>query len=93
MRAHEDYETLTPAEKMSFGHYMEQGIHIYTNFFKHNEALPTKIDGVDEAIANSLREMLDTPGGRAWWAENQMRGRLREETYQSVNGLIETVSK
>lgn len=32
VRAHEDYEALNPAEKMSFGLFPEQGVHILSNF-------------------------------------------------------------
>ncbi len=87
-RAHESYEALSPADRLSFGQYMEQGVHIYTNFFKHNDALPQRIDGLDEAIGNCLREMLTTPGGRVWWTENQVRKRFRQGTYAQVNRLL-----
>ena len=79
-RASEDYEALSPAEKLSYGNYMEQGVHIYTNFFKHNDSLPRRIDGLDAAIGNCLHEMLTTPGGRVWWQEVQRRGRFRAGT-------------
>jgi hypothetical protein len=91
-RAHTDYHALTDAEKLSFGGYMEQGIHIYANFYKHNALLPGQIDGIDEAISNCLTEMLATPGGAAWWVENKARHRFRLGTYDTIDAVLRTAS-
>lgn len=89
VRGHEDYEALTPAEKMSFGLFLEQGVHICGNFLKHNDSLPRKLVGLEAAIANNLADMLTTPGGAAWWAESHQRGRLMKDTYRTVDRLLE----
>ena len=88
VRGHEDYEAFTPAEKMSFGLYLEQGIHICGNFLKHNDALSRKLVGLEEAIMNTLADMLTTPGGAAWWAEAHERGRFMKGTYRTVDRLL-----
>ena len=89
VRAHEDYNALSPAEKMSFGLYLEQGVHIMGNFLKHNDALPRKLVGLEKAVANTFAEMLTTPGGSAWWAEAHERGRFMEATYNVIDELLE----
>lgn len=87
-RAHADYEGLSAAEKLSFGKYCEQGVHIIGNFLKHNESLPRKLDGLDQAIAVHFAELLTTPGGAAWWAEAQERGVFMPGTYEVTNALL-----
>jgi hypothetical protein len=88
VRGHEDYTALTPAEQMSFGLYLEQGIHVCGNFLKHNDALPRKLVGLEEAITNTYVEMLTTSGGAAWWAEAHKRGRFMPDTYKTVDRLL-----
>lgn len=89
VRAEADYGALSEAERLSFGLYLEQGIHIWGNFLKHNDTLPKKLEGLEEAIMNSLYEMLTTPGGAAWWAEAHERGRFMPSTYRIVDELLE----
>jgi hypothetical protein len=88
LRGHEDYAALTPAEQLSFGLYLEQGIHLYGNFLKHNDALPRKLEGLDAAIGNSMIEMLTTPGGAAWWAANRGRSRFMPGTYRTIDRIV-----
>lgn len=88
VRAHADYDALSEAEKLSFGLYLEQGVHIYGNFLKHNSSLPQKLDGLDEAIASSLADMLTTTGGAAWWDQAHVRKRFMPSTYTTVDGLL-----
>lgn len=88
IKGHADLDALDAAEKLSFGHYLEQGIHIYGNFLKHNDSLPRKLVGLDGAIKNSLSEMLTTPGGEVWWAEAHKRGRFMPETYRVIDALL-----
>lgn len=88
VRAHRDYDALSDAEKMSFGLYLEQGVHILGNFLKHNDSLPRKLVGLEQAITNTFYEMLATPGGAAWWAEAHERGRFMPDTYRVVDGLL-----
>jgi hypothetical protein len=84
-RAHADYDALSDAEKMRFGLYLEQGIHIFGNFLKHNAALPRKLAGLEDAVTAMFADMLTTPGGSAWWEEAQGRGRFMPGTYVTVN--------
>lgn len=88
VRAHRDYDALSEAEKLSFGLYLEQGVHILGNFLKHNDSLPRKLVGLEHAITNTFSEMLTTPGGAAWWAEAHARGRFMPDTYRIVDGLL-----
>ncbi len=87
-RGHADYAALSDADRLAFGLYLEQGVHICGNFLKHNDSLPAKLVGLEEAIANTLYEALSTPGGAAWWDEAATRGRFMTETYKIVNGLL-----
>lgn len=89
VRAHKDYAALSESEKQSFGLYLEQGIHVIGNFIKHNDSLPKKLVGLEDAVMNSFYEMLTTPGGAAWWEESHNRGRFMPETYKIVDALIE----
>ena len=89
VRAHRDFEALDDAEKQSFGLFLEQGIHIMGNFLKHNDSLPSKLLGLDDAIATSCQDLLTTPGGAAWWAQAQNKHRFMPETYIIVNALLE----
>ena len=88
VRAHRDYDALSEGEKLSFGLYLEQGIHIIGNFVKHNDSLPRKLVGLERAITNMFFEMLTTPGGAAWWAEAHERGRFMPDTYRIVDGFL-----
>lgn len=88
VRAHEDYDALDAGEKMSFGLFLEQGVHILGNFLKHNDSLPRKLAGLELAITNLLAEMLTTPGGGAWWREAHDRRRFMPDTYRVVDGLL-----
>lgn len=88
VRAHEDYDALTPAEKMSFGLFLEQGVHVLGNFLKHNDSLPRKLVGLEDAIQATFVDMLTTPGGAAWWAEAQTRGRFMPDTFKVVDKLL-----
>ncbi len=87
-RAHADHAALTEPEKLRFGLYLEQGVHIFGNFLKHNEALPKKLAGLEEAVGNMFVDMLTTPGGAAWWAETRGRGRFMPSTYRTVDALL-----
>lgn len=88
VKAHDDYDVLSDAEKLSFGLYLEQGVHIYGNFLKHNESLPRKLEGLEGAVMNMLGEMLTTPGGVHWWQEAHQRGRFMPSTYTTIDALL-----
>ena len=88
VRAHRDYDALGEGEKMSFGLYLEQGVHIFGNFVKHNDSLPRKLVGLEQALTNMFAEMLTTPGGAAWWAEAHERGRFMPDTYRVVDDFL-----
>ncbi len=87
-RGHADYRALSPADQRRFGLYLEQGIHVYGNFVKHNDSLPTKLAGLEDAVTNYLIEMLTTPGGAVWWAQNRPLGRFMPSTYRMIDDCI-----
>ena len=89
VKGHADYGSLSDAERLIFEMYLEQGVHIFGNFLKHNDALPQKLVGLEGAIANYFFEMLTTPGGAAWWEESQRRKRFMPDTYRTTNALLE----
>ena len=51
-RGHANYADLLPHERRAFAMHLEQGVHIFGNFLKHNDALPRKLEGLDAAAAN-----------------------------------------
>jgi hypothetical protein len=87
-RAHGDYDALSPGEKRRFGMYLEQGIHIYGNFLKHNDSLPRKLEGLDDAVSNYHHDMLTTPGGAAWYAETRSLGHFMPSTYETIDAIL-----
>jgi hypothetical protein len=87
-RAHEDYDALSAADRRRFGLYLEQGVHIYGNFLKHNDSLPQKLAGLDDAIANSFTDMLTTPGGAAWYARTRGQGHFMPSTYKTIDDVL-----
>lgn len=87
-RGHADYDALSPADKRRFGMYLEQGIHVIGNFVKHNDSLPRKLEGLEDAMTNYFIEMLTTPGGGAWWAQNRPLGHFMPGTYRMIDGFL-----
>lgn len=87
-RGHTDFAALGPEDRRRFGLFLEQGIHIYGNFLKHNDSLPRRLEGLDDAVQNYLVEMLTTPGGAAWWAETRALGHFMPETYRVVDRCL-----
>ncbi|SMY06607.1 hypothetical protein [Flavimaricola marinus] len=87
-RGHQDYAALTPAERRAFGLHLEQGVHIYGNFLKHNNDLPKKLVGLDDACANMFHDLLTTPGGAQWWAETRSAGRFMPATYAVIDEIL-----
>jgi len=87
-RAEKDYHALTPAEQRSFGMYLEQGIHIIGNFAKHNDTIPNKLVGMEDAIHSLLRDLLNTHGARAWCFETKPKRRFMPQTYVMVDGVL-----
>ena len=87
-RAQADYEALSEADRMRFGLYLEQGVHIIGNFLKHNNSLPRKLEGLEDAVTNMFVDLLTTPGGRAWWAEAHETGRFMPSTYRTIDALL-----
>jgi hypothetical protein len=88
-RAEKDYHALTPAEQRSFGMYLEQGIHIIGNFVKHNDTIPTKLVGMDDAIHSLLRDLLNNDGARAWWTATKPKRRFMPQTYVMVDTVLD----
>jgi hypothetical protein len=88
MRAQADYEALSATDRMRYGHYLEQGVHILGNFLKHNNSLPRKLEGLEAAVTNLFIDMLTTPGGRAWWAEAHELGRFMPSTYTIIDAHL-----
>lgn len=88
VRARADYHALTPAEKISFDHYQEQGVHVMSNFFKHDGTVPDELEGLEVVVGNCLFEHLDAPGARAWLEENKTRGRLMPGTYARIDAVL-----
>ena len=88
LRGHSDFDALTQAEQLSFGMYLEQGVHTIGNFLKHNDSLPRKLVGMEMAITNLFADLLTTHGGAQWWSEAHTQGRFMPETYRVIDELL-----
>jgi hypothetical protein len=86
-RGQADYGSLGPGEKLAFGLYLEQGIHIIGNFDKHSGTVPKQFRDLDVAIHNTMLDLLTSPGARAWWAESKPRGRFLPSTAALIEKL------
>ena len=87
-RGHADYDDLLPHEQRAFGLYLEQGIHVLGNFLKHNDALPRKLAGLDDAVSNMFIDALTTPGGAAWYRDTRDLGRFMPATYEVIDAIL-----
>lgn len=90
-RANQDYAVLTPAEQRSYGLYLEQGIHIWGNFLKHNDTVPRKLVGLEDAVYNSVGDMMGPPGARMWWEGSKPKGRFMPQTYVMVDEALRRI--
>lgn len=91
LKARADYQSLTAAERLSFEHYQEQGIHVMGNFFKHASTMPGELTGLTQAVEVCMAEHLDGQGARDWYADNKTRGRLMPETYRNLDAILARV--
>ncbi|WP_424975463.1 hypothetical protein [Dinoroseobacter sp. S124A] len=89
VRGNADYTSLTPAEKLSYGHYLEQGIHIIGNFEKHSGTVPSQMRDLQLAVHNLFLDLLSPPGARQWWAEAKPRGRFMPNTVRTIEKMQE----
>lgn len=87
-RGHADYHALTGPEKRTYGNYLEQGIHIIGNFSKHSGTIPGELKGLEGAIDNSLRDLLNHPGALTWWEEGRPKGKFMPQTYRNIDRIL-----
>jgi hypothetical protein len=86
-RGQEDFDALSPGEKLAFGLYLEQGIHIIGNFDKHLGTVPKQFEHLNYAVHNTMLDLLSSPGARAWWKESKPRGRFLPSTAALIDKL------
>ncbi len=84
VRGNADYLALGPAEQMTYGLYLEQGIHIIGNFEKHSGTVPRMMKDLDFAVQNLMLDLLNHPGARAWWAQSKPKGRFMPLTVRTI---------
>ena len=87
-RGNTSYESLSAAEKRSYGQYLEQGIHVIGNFTKHRGGIPKQFSGLQDAVSKSLLDLLESEGARQWYQESKPKGKLMAETYRTIDGLL-----
>jgi hypothetical protein len=87
VRGHADYQALSAAERLSFGMYLEQGIHIIGNFDKHSGTVPGQMKDLHYPVQNLMLDHIATPGARAWWAESKPKGRFLPATAATIDRL------
>ena len=88
-RGNVDYAVLSPAEQRSYGLYIEQGIHVIGNFTKHSCKVPFELTGLQQAVDSMFRDLLTSPGARAWWATTRGKRRFLPSTHVMVDALLE----
>jgi hypothetical protein len=88
-RGHADYHALSPAEQLTYGNWLEQGIHIIGNFEKHTGTVPRAFEDLDLAVHNLMLDHLHSPGARAWWASSKPRGRFMPATVATIERMQE----
>lgn len=87
VRGHTDYHALSEAEQLSFGLYLEQGIHIIGNFEKHSGTVPGQMKDLQYPVQNLMLDHLATPGARAWWTQSKPKGRFLPATVATIDRL------
>lgn len=88
VRGHADFHALAPHEQLSFGLYMEQGIHIIGNFDKHSGTVPRQMKDLNLAVHNLMLDHLNSPGARAWWASSKPKGRFMPNTAALIDSTL-----
>lgn len=89
VRGNADYHALSPAEKLTYGMYLEQGIHIIGNFEKHSGTVPRQMTDLPLAVHNLFLDLLSPPGAKQWWAEAKPRGRFMTNTVRTIEKMQE----
>ncbi|MEM8591194.1 MAG: hypothetical protein AAGF13_01590 [Pseudomonadota bacterium] len=87
IRGQKDYSALSEQEKLSFGNWLEQGIHIIGNFEKHSGTVPRAMKDLDIAVHNLMLDHLRSPGAREWWAEAKPKGRFMPNTAANIQRM------
>ncbi len=87
VRGDADYRALSPAEKLTYGNYLEQGIHIIGNFEKYTGTVPRQMKDLDLAVHNLMHDLLRSPGAKQWWAEWKPRGRFMPATVKTIERI------
>jgi hypothetical protein len=86
-RGNADYAGLSAAEKLSYGLYLEQGIHIIGNFEKHTGSIPRQMADLRYPVHNLMLDLLSPQGAREWWAESKPRGRFLPATVKTIERM------
>ena len=87
VRGHENYHALSQTEQLSYGLYLEQGIHIIGNFEKHSGTVPSQMKDLHFPVRNLMLDHIGTPGARAWWKESKPLGRFLPATVEMIDRL------
>ena len=87
VRGNADYTALSEAEKLSYGNYIEQGIHIIGNFEKHTGTVPRQMRDLNLAVHNLMHDHLRSPGARQWWAATKPHGRFMPNTVLNIEKM------
>lgn len=93
VRGAADYHALSAADRLTYGLYLEQGIHIIGNFDKHSGTVPRQLRDLDLAVHNLMLDHLNSPGARAWWAESKPKGRFMPVTAATIDRMLENGRK
>jgi len=88
VRGNADFHGLSPAERMSYGLYLEQGIHIIGNFQKHSGTVPRMMQDLHLAVHNLMLDLLAHPGARDWWADSKPKGRFMPATVTTIETAL-----
>lgn len=88
VRGNADYRALSPPEQMTYGLYLEQGIHIIGNFEKHAGTVPRMMKDLNYAVQNLMLDLLAHEGARAWWVDSKPKGRFMPTTARAIDAAL-----
>ena len=84
VRGNADFHALSPPERLSYGNYLEQGIHIIGNFDKHTGTVPRQLRDLNLAVHNLMHDHLRSPGAKQWWTWARPHGRFMPATARTI---------
>ena len=87
-RGRQSYSELGEAEKITFGLYLEQGIHASMAVYYHSGRDITDAKASQQSSERHLLAILDHPGAREWWLESRKNSPLIDFGRQRIDEVL-----